>query len=208
MSAAGPTTAPVTAVTARSALGTWTFAPLPVDGTTPLDDPSLVRLHAWVTAPRSVFWQMQGATPEDVRAEHATIAGDPCHHAWLGHLDGRPLVLAETYDPRERVLAGHWDAEAGDVGMHVLVAPPEPGAPPVHGLTSTAVAAVVRLALAQPGARRVVVEPDEQNTAVRAKNRAAGFVEHGLLALPGKTAVLSTCTREAFARSELGRLVW
>ncbi|WP_298988739.1 GNAT family N-acetyltransferase [uncultured Pseudokineococcus sp.] len=207
MSAASSTTAPVTAGTARSALGTWTFAPLRVDGTTPLDDATLLMVHAWVTAPRSVFWQMQGATPEDVRAEHATIAADSCHHAWLGRLDGRPLVLAETYDPRERVLAGHWDAEAGDVGMHLLVAPPEPGEPAVPGLTSTAVAAVVRLALAQPGARRVVVEPDEQNAAVRAKNRAAGFVEHGLLALPGKTAVLSTCTREAFARSELGRLV-
>lgn len=195
----GTATAPWTA---RSALGALTLEPLP------LDDATVEVVHAWVTAPRSVFWQMQGASVEDVRADCATTAADPCHDAWLGRLDGRPLVLAETYDPRSRVLAGHWDAADGDVGMHLLVAPPAPGDAVVHGLTSVAVAAVVRHALDHPGARRVVVEPDERNAAVRAKNRAAGFVEHGLLALPGKTAVLSTCTREAFARSEIGRLTW
>jgi hypothetical protein len=168
----------------------------------PLDlDRDLELLHAWATAPRSAYWLMQGASPADVRAAYAAIVADPHHDAWLGRVDGVPTFLAETYDPRLRELAGRWPAEPGDVGMHVLVAPP--AGDPVPGLTSAVMAAVVRFCLDLPAATRVVVEPDARNEAIRAKNRAAGFVEHGPLDLGHKTAMLSTCTAAAFAGSEL-----
>lgn len=184
---------------ARTPLGTVTLEPLDVDRDVAL-------LHPWVTHPRSAYWLMQGATRDDVRSAYAAIAADPHHDAWLGRVDGVPAFLTETYDPRLRELPGHWAAEPGDVGMHVLVAPPADGTPPVPGFTSAVMAAVVRFCLDRPGARRIVVEPDARNAAIRAKNRAAGFVEHGPLDLGHKTAVLSTCTAEAFAASELGRV--
>ncbi|WP_133411995.1 GNAT family N-acetyltransferase [Vallicoccus soli] len=181
---------------ARTPVGVLALEPVVVDRDADL-------LHAWVTHPRCASWLMQGASREDVRTAYAAIAADPHHDAWLGRVDGAPAFLAETYDPRHRELVGHWDASPGDVGMHLLVAPPAQGTAPLHGLTSAVMAAVVRFCLDRPGARRVVVEPDERNTAVRAKNRAAGFVEHGPLDLGCKTAVVSTCTPEGFAASAL-----
>ena len=182
--------------TVRTTVGTLTLEPLDVDRDVDL-------LHPWVTSPRSVYWLMQGATRDEVRAAYAAIAADPHHDAWLGRVQGVPAFLAETYDPRVRELVGAWHAEPGDVGMHVLVAPPAEGTPVIPGLTSAVMAAVVRFCLDRPGARRVVVEPDARNAAIRVKNRAAGFVELGPLDLGHKTAMLSTCTAQAFAASEL-----
>lgn len=154
-------------------------------------------LHAWVTHPRSAFWMMQHASPDDVRREYAGIAADPHHAAFLGRVDGRPAFLAETYDPAHSPLAGLPELRPGDLGMHVLVAPPE-GAPE-PGFTTAAFHAVMDHCWSDPAVRRVVVEPDVRNAAIRAKNVAAGFVELREITLPDKTAMLSVCTREDFA---------
>ncbi len=177
-----------------SATATTTFVPVDPAADAPL-------LHAWVTHPRSVFWQMQDATVDDVRAEYARIAADPHHQAYLGHLDGAPVVLAEVYDPAHSELAGHYDVRPGDRGMHLLVAPTDT---PVHGFTDRAMAAVMRLVLADPDVRRVVVEPDVRNAAVAAKNARAGFTVVREIQLSDKRAALSLCTREVFEASVLG----
>ncbi|KAA1420283.1 GNAT family N-acetyltransferase [Nocardioides humilatus] len=153
-------------------------------------------LHGWVTHPRSVFWMMQGASLADVRKEYGDILANPHHDAFLGRADGRPAFLVETYDPAHSVLAGRPELAAGDLGMHVLVAPPD-GAP-VAGFTPQVFAAVMEHCFADPSVRRVVVEPDAGNAAIRRKNVDAGFVELLEVPLPGKTAMLSACTREAY----------
>lgn len=184
--------------------------PLDVDRHAPL-------LHAWVTHPRSVFWMMQGASVDDVRREYADIVASPHHDAWLGRTglgggagawpaEGTPSFLAETYDPAHSPLVGHHDTQPGDLGMHVLVAPTDT---PVHGFTSAVFAAVVRHCFTLPGhdgvtTRRVVVEPDARNTAIHDLNARAGFVAEREIDLPDKRALLSTCTAEGFAASELG----
>ncbi|UUW90676.1 GNAT family N-acetyltransferase [Pimelobacter simplex] len=154
-------------------------------------------LHAWVTHPRSVYWMMQGASRDDVREEYDGIAANAHHHAWLGRVDGRPAFLAETYDPAFSPLAGLPEIADGDLGMHVLVAPPV--GQPEPGFTTRVFTAVVAHCFADPAVRRVVVEPDVRNDAIRAKNIAAGFVELREVALEAKTSMLSACTREAFA---------
>ncbi|WP_435770312.1 GNAT family N-acetyltransferase [Nocardioides sp. SYSU DS0651] len=167
----------------------------------PLDldrDPAVLDLlHAWVTHPRSAYWMMQGATRDDVLAEYAAITADPHHDAWLGRVDGGAAFLAETYDPAHSPLAGLPELRAGDLGMHVLVAPPA-GAP-VRGLTTRIFTAVMEHCFRDPAVRRVVVEPDVRNAAIRAKNVAAGFVELCEVPLAGKTAMLSVCRRADFA---------
>lgn len=177
--------------------------PLDVDRHAPL-------LHAWVTHPRSVFWMMQGASVDDVRREYADIVASPHHHAWLGRVGpgdrALPSFLAETYDPAHSPLVGHHDTQPGDLGMHVLVAPTDT---PVHGFTAAVFAAVVRHCFTLPGhdgvtTRRVVVEPDARNTAIHDLNARAGFVAEREIDLPDKRALLSTCTAEGFAASELG----
>ncbi|MCG8150405.1 GNAT family N-acetyltransferase, partial [Pimelobacter simplex] len=164
----------------------------------PLDvERDLDVLHAWVTHPRSVYWMMQGASRADVRDEYDGIVANPHHHAWLGRVDGRPTFLAETYDPAHSPLAGLPEIADGDLGMHVLVAPPV--GQPEPGLTTRVFTAVMAHCFADPSVRRVVVEPDVRNAAIRAKNAAAGFVELREVPLEAKTAMLSACTRAAFA---------
>jgi RimJ/RimL family protein N-acetyltransferase len=165
--------------------------PLDLDGDVPT-------VHRWVTHERSVFWGMQGATEDEVRAAYAEIVASPHMDAWLGTCDGSPAFLAETYDPAHHELAAHHDARPGDLGMHFLVAPPEA---PVHGFTRAVIRHVLEMCFADPAVRRVVVEPDARNIAVQRLNAEMGFVPHDEVKLHDKVALLSTCTREAFAAS-------
>ncbi|MBM0123846.1 GNAT family N-acetyltransferase [Pimelobacter simplex] len=170
----------------------------------PLDvERDLDLLHAWVTHPRSVYWMMQDATRDDVRSEYDGIVADPHHDAWLGRVDGRPAFLAETYDPAHSPLADLPELRHGDLGMHVLVAPP--AGPAVPGLTTAVFDAVMAHCFEDPAVRRVVVEPDARNDRIRAKNLAAGFVEIREIPLPGKTAMLSVCTRGSWSSSSSRR---
>lgn len=163
-------------------------------------------LHAWLRHPASAFWQMGHLDASQVLAYVRAVEADPHQAAWLGRIDGEPTFLVETYDPAHVVLTDVHDAEAGDVGMHLLVSPPPaPPEQPVHGLTSAVMAAVMRFLFDDLGARRVVVEPDVSNAPIAAKNAAVGFRVLREVDLPGKRARLSLCTRDDFSSSPLGR---
>lgn len=152
-----------------------------------------------MTHPRSHYWGLQGATPERVCDEYRKIAGNPHHHAWLGlDDDDTPLFLAETYEPAYSDLAPHYDVQPGDIGMHVLVAPPTRKR---SGVTSAVMRAVLDFCFADPRIDRVVVEPDVRNEAIHRKNAEVGFVVDRDVPLPGKTGRLSFCTRTAYAMS-------
>ncbi|WP_454043883.1 GNAT family N-acetyltransferase [Cellulosimicrobium sp. Marseille-Q8652] len=178
-----------------------------VDPVDPARDAALVQ--GWLADPRSAFWQLGHLDVDGVREYLAGVAADPHQDAWLGHVDGAPTFLVETYDPARVTLAGVPEAvellEPGDVGMHLLVAPPASAAVR-HGLTSAVMGAVVRFCLAPDGrgARRVVVEPDVRNAAVAAKNAAAGFRVLREVDLPGKRAHLAVATRADLDASPLG----
>ena len=162
----------------------------------PLDvDAHAGRLHAWVTHPRSAFWMMQDATVQDVAHDYGLLAEHPHHDAWLGRVDGDPAFLAETYDPArapEVGLADLPDLRPGDLGMHVLVAPTDR---PVPGFTRRVFRAVLEHCFADPAVLRVVVEPDVRNERIALLNKESGFVVERVVALPGKDAALSFCTR-------------
>lgn len=179
--------------------GTTSLAPVRPSADAPL-------LHRWVTHPRSHFWEMQGATLLEVAQAYAEIEVSPHHHAWLGRVDGEPAFLCETYDPARSPLAGLVglpDLSPGDVGMHLLVAPPEVQR---TGFTRHVFAAVMRHCFGACRAARVVVEPDVDNAAIATLNAAAGFLVMREIDLPTKRAALSACTPEAFAASPIGGL--
>ncbi|MFF2453526.1 GNAT family N-acetyltransferase [Isoptericola sp. NPDC058082] len=174
-------------------------------------------VHGWLTHPASVFWQMGHLGVAEVGDYLADVADDDRQDGWLGRVDGVPAFYAETYDPARVLLVGVHDAAPGDVGMHLLVAPPpDDPAARAPGFTDAVMAAVVRFCLAAEGrgGARVVVEPDVRNRAIAAKNAAAGFRVLREVELddgdgPGghtKRAVLSVCTRADFAASPLGAL--
>ncbi|GAB2697481.1 GNAT family N-acetyltransferase [Thalassiella azotivora] len=173
-----------------------TFRPLDLDSGGSTDAETL---HAWVTHPKSAFWQMQDADLAEVRRQYGAIVVSDHQDAFIGLAHGRPAVLLERYDPARSELAGRYDHHVGDVGMHVLVAPTDE---PVHGFTRAVFRAVMETLLADPAVQRVVVEPDVRNDAVHRLNAYAGFEVVGDVDLGHKTALLSTCTRAQYAASD------
>ncbi|WP_308221909.1 GNAT family N-acetyltransferase [Curtobacterium sp. VKM Ac-2922] len=147
-------------------------------------------VQAWLAHPASSWWGMAHLDVDGVRTYLRGVQQDPAQAAWLGRRDGEPCFLAETYDPARVLLTDVWAAEPGDVGMHLLVAPP-PADARVHGLTSAVMRTVVEHCRDALGARRVVVEPDVRNTAVHAKNAEVGFRALREVDVDGKRALLS-----------------
>ncbi|MFB7887075.1 GNAT family N-acetyltransferase [Cellulosimicrobium cellulans] len=200
-----PAATPDPAFAVRVRLGAGR-ADVSLDAVDPARDAALVQ--GWLAHPRSAFWQLGHLDVDGVRAYLAEVAADPHQDAWLGRVDGEPAFLVETYDPARVTLADVPAAvallEPGDVGMHLLVAPP--AGPARSGFTSAVMGAVVRFCLdpAGRGGRRVVVEPDVRNAAIAAKNAAAGFRVLRELELPGKTAHLAVATRADLDASPLG----
>ncbi|MGO2820566.1 MAG: GNAT family N-acetyltransferase [Brachybacterium tyrofermentans] len=177
---------------------------LSVEPLRPADHTGL--LHSWLSTPRARFWGMVDHSPAQVRAYLDAVAASEHENGRIGLRDGVPLVYVETYDPARLLSAGVLHPEPGDLGMHLLIAPPD--GPTEHGLTAAVLAGVVRWCFENRGAARIVVEPDERNSAVLAKNAAAGFRVLRTVELPEgsgtKRAVLSICTRADFAASPLG----
>jgi len=170
-------------------------------------------VQSWLAHPASAFWHMGHLDVAAVRDYLDDVADDSRQDGWLGRVDGVPAFYAETYDPARVLLVGVHAAAPGDVGMHLLVAPPpEDPADRAPGHTDAVMAAVVRFCLTAEGrsGARVVVEPDVRNRAIAAKNAAAGFrvLREVELSEGGhaKRAALSVCTREDFAASPLGAL--
>lgn len=206
--------APTTMTTMHTFATTTRLGEITLEPVDPERDAALVQ--GWLAHPASLYWQMADLHVDEVREYLAGIAASPHEDAWLGRLDGEPVFMTETYDPARVVLAGVYDAQPGDLGMHLLVAPP---ATPRHGLTDAVMTAVMRFCLSDDrqhgvgwsagrGAARVVVEPDVRNRKIAAKNAAAGFrvlreVDLGRGA-HAKRAALSAATRADFAASALG----
>ena len=160
-------------------------------------------LHSWVTGDYARFWGMLDATVADVESEYARIAADPHHRAWLGYEPGNatPAFLMESYDPAHSPLAETYPVVEGDVGMHLLVGPPDT---PRTGFTSAVFTSVLEFLFADSKTARIVVEPDVRNNKIAALNARFGFKPDRLIELPDKTARLSFCTRAAFAAARKG----
>ncbi|MGW6199519.1 GNAT family N-acetyltransferase [Kribbella sp. NPDC055110] len=155
-------------------------------------------LHSWVTQPYARYWGLLTASVADVHAEYLRIASTAHHRAFLGEHDGRPAFLMERYEPSEDVVGRTYDVAPGDIGMHVLVAPP---VVPISGFTGAVFETIMDSLFSDPLVDRVVVEPDVRNVKIQALNARMGFREHSIVTLPEKQAWLSFCTRDQYAEA-------
>jgi hypothetical protein len=158
-------------------------------------------LHSWVTQPYASFWGMLSSTVDGVVEEYSKIQASGHHHALLGLDGGVPAFLTEEYLPAASPLAGAYAVQPGDLGMHLLVAPPPSGGPK-PGYTAAVMDAVLERLFQKPGLERVVVEPDARNTKIHALNERLGFQPAGVVELPDKQALLSFCTRTDFLAAQ------
>ncbi|MEE1739625.1 GNAT family N-acetyltransferase [Streptomyces sp. BE147] len=173
-----------------------TFGVRPLD---PFDDTALV--HRWVTHPKAAFRPLSGTRLQDVEREYMAIAARPHHDAFIGLHDGEPAFLMERYDPAGTGLKGLYEAEPGDVGMHFLIAPTD--TQPL-GHTLAVLTAVMEALFADPAVRRVVVDHDVRNSTAHALHRSVGFEALRVIGEPGRSALLSACTRERFQAATAG----
>lgn len=160
-------------------------------------------LHSWVSQPYARFWGMLSSTVEDVVEEYSTIAASGHHQAFLGLDDGVPAFLMERYQPGQSPLADVYEVQPGDIGMHLLVAPP--AGDPQPGYTTAIMQSVMAQLFEDPQTERVVVEPDARNHKIHVLNERVGFRPERVVTLPAvdpsethKEALLSFCTRADF----------
>lgn len=177
-------------------------------------DRDTANLHAWLTHPRAHYWQMTELDEAGVRSYLGDICDSADDNGWVGSVDGIDCFYVETYVPSTLIPQDVLATGPEDIGMHLLVAPPQGIS--VHGLTGRIMAEVMDFCL-RPiesggrGAHRVIVEPDVRNSAILDKNRAAGFspVREATIVMgqERKQALVSVCGREDFADSALGGLL-
>ncbi|MFT3922296.1 MAG: GNAT family N-acetyltransferase [Myxococcales bacterium] len=164
-------------------------------------------VHAWVGREYARFWGMVGYSSEQVAAGYREIARNA--DVFLGFQGDTPIFLIESYDPRRDPVGGHYEVLPGDRGMHVLMAPPDRR---VKGFSWAVFSLVMDFLFADPGTKRIVVEPDIRNRRIHALNRRAGFRYQKMIELGSKTAHLAFCTRahylEALATREDTRLAY
>jgi len=160
-------------------------------------------LHSWVTRPYASFWGMLNESVQDVVEEYSKIQSSGHHHALLGIDDGVPAFLMEEYLPASSPLNSVYAVQPGDIGMHLLVAPPQ--GTPRPGFTADVMESVLDRLFQKPGVERVVVEPDARNTKIHVLNARLGFEPAGEVTLPDKQALLSFCTRESFHAARAAR---
>ncbi|MCQ9184830.1 acetyltransferase [Streptomyces sp. IBSBF 2953] len=140
-------------------------------------------LHAWVSEERAAFWGMNGLTREQIAEIYAHLDTLDTHHALLAELDGVPVALLQTYEPAADRVGEVYTVEAGDIGVHVLIAPAdERGAQP--GWSAALMGVFASYVLLGLDRRRVVVDPDVRNTKAVARFLRQGFDAGPVVTLP------------------------
>ncbi|AOW87813.1 GNAT family N-acetyltransferase [Streptomyces olivaceus] len=140
-------------------------------------------LHGWVSGERAAFWGMNGLTRDQVAQVYAHMAGLDTHHAHLVVEDGEPVALLQTYDPGADRVSECYDAEPGDIGVHLLLAPAGPRGPR-SGWTAALTGALLAYVLLGLGRTRIVVDPDVANEKAIARFLRQGFTPGPAVVLP------------------------
>lgn len=158
-------------------------------------DADLDVVHRWVTAPGTEFWGLGELSRAELREVYEYVDTLATHHAFLVRRDDEPVALLQTYDPSRDPVGACYPVRAGDTGVHLLVG--GRGAP-TPGFVTRLMASIVDLVFAQPGARRIVVEPDVRNVRAVARMVRTGFEMGPEIVLPTKSAQLAFLPREVW----------
>src|SRR5699024_7156596 len=107
----------------------------------PLDvDRDTARVHEGLSHPRAHHWMMTDLHEAGVRAYLEGIRDSAEEAGWVGSVDGTDCFYVETYIPDSLIPQNVLATGPGDIGMHLLVAPPAGRA--MHGLTDRIMAEV------------------------------------------------------------------
>ncbi|TSE10388.1 MULTISPECIES: GNAT family N-acetyltransferase [Aquimarina] len=157
-------------------------------------------VHDWVTRPYASYWGMQEYPLEEVRIGYQEIIESDYHDAFIGILDNQPIFLMERYQVSEDPISTYYDVKKGDIGMHILVSPPQKKIP---NFTWHIFSTILDYLFSDIQTERIVVEPDVRNEKIHVLNKRAGFQYHKEIQLPHKKAALAFCKRSAYKKALL-----
>ncbi|MFG1908321.1 GNAT family N-acetyltransferase [Kribbella sp. NPDC048928] len=155
--------------------------------------PDAPLIALWMAQPHVRRWWHQGWSVErwaqEIEQQAAGEHSRPC----VITLDAEEFAYVELYRVRQDRLAEYYAYDDEDWGVHVAIGDStRVGRGLGRRLLRTVADTVLR---SEPACTRVVAEPDIENTPSVRAFAAAGFVQHGELQLPEKTAVLMVRTR-------------
>jgi len=156
------------------------------------------QLHVWFVMDYAKFWLMRSYSIDQVTAFYEALISSGHAEAWLGLYQDRPAFLVECYDPAFDEVGQHYKPQSGDMGLHLFIGPPTSHIP---GFSHHVFAFVLRFMFDQLDAKRIVVEPDVENTKIHCLNLDMGFVYSGTARFKEKTARIAFCTRDQFEQS-------
>ncbi|SHH76820.1 GNAT family N-acetyltransferase [Flavobacterium defluvii] len=170
-------------------LGVFELRPLDME----LDIPII---HNWVNRDYAVYWEMNGFSIEEVKNTYYNIQEKA--QVYMGKFNNNVAFLLECYNPQDDIVGKYYQAEKGDRGMHILVAPSEK---PIPNFTWNIFTVILDFIFSDAKNQRIVVEPDARNHKIHLLNKRAGFVFQRVLDLPHKKAHLEFCTREDYYKA-------
>ncbi|WP_291147946.1 GNAT family N-acetyltransferase [Flavobacterium sp. UBA7680] len=170
-------------------LGVFELRPLDMELDIPL-------IHNWVNRDYAVYWEMNGFSVEEVKNTYYNIQEKA--QVYIGKFNNNVAFLLECYDPKDDIVGKYYEAEKGDKGMHILVAPSEK---PIPNFTWNIFTVILDFIFSDAKSKRIVVEPDARNHKIHLLNKRAGFVFQRVLDLPHKQAHLEFCTREDYYKA-------
>lgn len=158
----------------------WEVRPVGVDG------PELDRVHRWMGEPHVEEHWAQAWSKEEWAVEVAAqLAGGHSRPFTLWR-HGEPIAYVEVYRVRLDVVADHWAAEPGDLGLHLAIGDRRHTG---RGIGRDILRAVADgLFVADPACGRIVGDPSAAHPAARRAFVGAGFVHVADVALPHKRA--------------------
>ncbi|MGW1884075.1 GNAT family N-acetyltransferase [Streptomyces sp. NPDC001970] len=139
-------------------------------------------VHSWVSEERARFWGMGEASREQVLEIYRHMDSLTTHHAWLVECEGRPAMLFQTYEPEADRVSECYDAEPGDIGVHLMISPAQ--GTPRPGFTAAMLTVLTAFVLSDPKVRRIVAEPDIRNAKAVERLARTGFEVGPEIVLP------------------------
>ncbi|HKX30398.1 MAG TPA: GNAT family N-acetyltransferase [Blastocatellia bacterium] len=153
----------------------------------------LPTIHDWVNREYARYWGMVGHSREAVQSAYEKILTQA--QVFIGFYRDQPAFLLECYWALEDQVGKYYEAQPGDYGMHILVAPTNH---PLSDFTWHVFTVILDFMFSDSAVDRIVVEPDVRNEKIHVLNRRAGFEYQKVIELPNKTAYLAFCTRKQY----------
>ncbi len=148
----------------------------------------LALIHRWMNDPEVAAYWHTAEPMSEISAYLAMRGASPSIRLCVGELSGEPMSYWELYRADRDALGCFYDALPHDIGVSVLIGPPEWRG---KGVASRLIDTVARQIFADtPETPRIVADPAVRNVAAVRAFTSAGFRTDRELVLPDKRAVL------------------